>query len=240
MATTSSPPDPANIRILTTMGHVDHGKTTLMDALLAANNIISSRMAGKMRYLDSREDEQERGITMESSAVSLKFQVLDKTSEGEKRTKTYIVNMIDTPGHVDFSTEVSTASRLCDGALVLVDVVEGVCTQTIAVLRQAWQDRLKPILVINKMDRLITELKLAPVEAYHHLARVIEDVNAVMGSFFASERMEDDLRWREERERRLAEKKDAQADETEAQVHEDVEFQEKDDEDIYFAPEKAT
>ncbi|KAF6757551.1 translation elongation factor 2 [Ephemerocybe angulata] len=236
---TNFTPDPANIRILTTMGHVDHGKTTLMDTLLAANNIISSRMAGKMRYLDSREDEQERGITMESSAVSLKFQVLEKGADGGRSTRTYIVNMIDTPGHVDFSTEVSTASRLCDGALVLVDVVEGVCTQTIAVLRQAWQDRLKPILVINKMDRLITELKLAPVEAYHHLARVIEDVNAVMGSFFASERMEDDFKWHEERERRLAEKKDAQAEETDAHVHEDVEFQEKDDEDIYFAPEKG-
>jgi ribosome assembly protein 1 len=111
--------------------------------------------------------------------------------------------------------------------------------QTIAVLRQAWHDRLRPILVINKFDRLITELKLAPVEAYHHLARLIEQVNAVMGDFFASERMEDDLRWREERERRLAEKKDAHADETDAAVNEAEEFQEKDDEDIYFAPEKG-
>jgi hypothetical protein len=75
-------PDPANIRIITTLGHVDHGKTTLMDALLAANNIISARMAGKMRYLDSREDEQERGITMESSAVSLKFHVMDRNAAG--------------------------------------------------------------------------------------------------------------------------------------------------------------
>jgi ribosome assembly protein 1 len=78
MAQPLAPPDPSHVRILTTLGHVDHGKTTLMDALLAANNIISSRMAGKMRYMDSREDEQERGITMESSAVSLRFQVMDK------------------------------------------------------------------------------------------------------------------------------------------------------------------
>ncbi|KAJ7288494.1 P-loop containing nucleoside triphosphate hydrolase protein [Mycena rebaudengoi] len=227
-------PDPANVRIITTLGHVDHGKTTLMDALLAANNIISSRMAGKMRYMDSREDEQERGITMESSAVSLRFQVMEKDGT---TPKTFVVNMIDTPGHVDFSSEVSTASRLCDGALVLVDAVEGVCTQTIAVLRQAWLDRLRPILVINKFDRLITELQLAPVEAHHHLARLIEQVNAVMGKFFAGDRMEDDLRWREERERRVAEKKEMHADEADAAPND--EFQEKDDEDIYFAPERG-
>ncbi|KAG2060628.1 P-loop containing nucleoside triphosphate hydrolase protein [Suillus hirtellus] len=231
-------PDPANVRIITTLGHVDHGKTTLMDALLAANNIISHRMAGKLRFLDSREDEQERGITMESSAVSLKFQVMGRPDE-ERSPKTYVVNMIDTPGHVDFSSEVSTASRLCDGALVLVDVVEGVCTQTIAVLRQAWQDNLRPILVINKMDRLITELKLVPTEAYQHLSRLIEQVNAVMGSFFASELMEDDLRWREERDRRLAEKKERLADEAEASINDTDDFKEKDDEDIYFAPERG-
>ncbi|OSD07147.1 translation elongation factor 2 [Trametes coccinea BRFM310] len=236
MASTAQAVD---VRNVTTIGHVDHGKTTMMDALLAANNIISSRMAGKIRYLDSREDEQERGITMESSAVSLRFNVMERNPEGEPRPKTYVVNMIDTPGHVDFSSEVSTASRLCDGALVLVDVVEGVCTQTITVLRQAWQDRLRPILVINKFDRLITELKLSPIEAYHHLSQLIEQVNAVMGSFFASERMEDDLRWREERERRLAAKKEAHADEVEATVNEEDEYQEKDDEDIYFAPERG-
>lgn len=234
----SEAPDPVNIRIITTLGHVDHGKTTLMDALLAANNIISHRMAGKLRFLDSREDEQERGITMESSAVSLKFQVMGRPDK-ERSSKTYIVNMIDTPGHVDFSSEVSTASRLCDGALVLVDVVEGVCTQTIAVLRQAWEDNLRPILVINKVDRLVTELKLVPTEAYQHLSRLIEQMNAVMGSFFASELMEDDLRWREERDRRLAEKKDQLADEAEAFENDTDDFKEKDDEDIYFAPERG-
>ena len=117
-----------------------------------------------------------------------------------------------------------------------------------SVLRQARVDRLRPILVINKLDRLVTELKQTPMEAYHHLSQLIEQANAVMGSFFAGERMEDDLRWREERERRLARKKDAIAlqadaladdnndnDETEAADG----FQEKDDEDIYFAPEKG-
>lgn len=109
-------------------------------------------------------------------------------------------------------------------------------------LRQAWLDRLRPILVINKFDRLITELKLAPIEAYHHLSRLIEQVNAVMGSFFAGERMEDDLRWREERERRLAERKEQTADEAGTDAASDTladRFEEKDDEDIYFAPDRG-
>lgn len=97
---------------------------------------------------------------------------------------------------------------------------------------------MTPVLVINKIDRLVTELKLAPVEAYHHLARLIEQVNAVMGSFFAADRMEDDLRWREERERRLSAKREQQADVSDAST-EAEEYQEKDDEDIYFAPDRG-
>lgn len=85
--------DPNNVRIITTLGHVDHGKTTLMDALLAANNIISARMAGKTRYLDSREDEQERGITMESSAVSLKFHVVERDNAGGSLLYPYILDV---------------------------------------------------------------------------------------------------------------------------------------------------
>ncbi|KZT56336.1 P-loop containing nucleoside triphosphate hydrolase protein [Calocera cornea HHB12733] len=237
----ASASDPAHVRNITVTGHVDHGKTTYIDSLLAANNIISARMAGKIRFLDSREDEQERGITMESSAISLRFQVMKRNPAGGSSTEGFVINLIDTPGHVDFSIEVSTASRLCDGALVLIDAVEGVCTQTISVLRQAWQDRLRPILIINKMDRLITELQLSPIEAHHHLTQLVEQVNAVMGSFFASERMEDDLHWREERERRLQMRKDKESGIEVAGGEESVdeEFQEKDDEDIYFAPERG-
>ncbi|KAJ9477492.1 Ribosome assembly protein 1 [Pseudozyma hubeiensis] len=244
-----------NVRCCTLIGHVDHGKSSFADSLLAANNIISARMAGQIRYLDSREDEQERGITMEASAVSLsvKMRVHDPTKGWDPDNlppiQDFMINLIDTPGHVDFSSEVSTASRLCDGALLIVDVVEGVCAQTVTVLRQAWQDGLEPILVINKVDRLITELKLSPNEAYHHLIQVIEQVNAVVGSFFASARMDDDERWHEEREKRIAARRQAKNDSIAASTANDVDAadddaqdqdrEERDDEDIYFDPSKG-
>ena len=227
----------------------DHGKTSLTDALIATNGIISPKLAGKIRFLDSRPDEQLRGITMESSAISLYFSMLKRSApDAAPEKKEYLINLIDSPGHIDFSYEVSTASRLCDGAVVLVDAVEGVCSQTVTVLRQTWIEKLKPLLVINKMDRLITELKMSPGEAYTHLNKLLEQVNAVMGSFYQGERMEDDLRWREKMEERLNAAALEKEKETLSGISENgdginttstpAEYEEKDDEDIYFAPEK--
>ncbi|CAK7203909.1 Cytoplasmic GTPase/eEF2-like protein (ribosomal bioproteinsis) [Sporothrix eucalyptigena] len=227
-----------NVRNICVLAHVDHGKTSLTDALIATNGIISPKMAGKIRYLDSRPDEQLRGITMESSAISLLFSMMRRPSpDAAPEAKEYLVNLIDSPGHIDFSSEVSTASRLCDGAVVLVDAVEGVCSQTVTVLRQTWTEKLKPLLVINKMDRLITELKMTPADAFQHISRLLEQVNAVLGSFFQGERMEEDLNWRERVDERVAATKESQGggDDVPSQTDE---FQEKDDEDIYFAPEK--
>ncbi|KAM5353852.1 hypothetical protein ACJ41O_000502 [Fusarium nematophilum] len=230
-----------DIRNICILAHVDHGKTSLTDALLATNGIISPKLAGKIRYLDSRPDEQTRGITMESSAISLYFAMRRKTApDADPEDKEYLINLIDSPGHIDFSSEVSTASRLCDGAVVLVDAVEGVCSQTVTVLRQTWTEKLKPLLVINKIDRLVTELKMTPGEAYVHLSKLLEQVNAVLGSFFQGERMEEDLNWRERMEERVnaatAAKESAIADQFSDAG--DLQFEERDDEDIYFAPEK--
>jgi ribosome assembly protein 1 len=219
----------------------------LTDSLIATNGIISPKLAGKIRYLDSRPDEQLRGITMESSAISLFFSMLRRSSpDAAPVPKEYLINLIDSPGHIDFSSEVSTASRLCDGAVVLVDAVEGVCSQTVTVLRQTWVEQLKPILVINKMDRLITELMMSPSEAFSHLSRLLEQINAVIGSFYQGERMEEDLQWRERMEDRAnaaaAAGKDKSkkhiVDDEAASISEATEFEERDDEDLYFAPEK--
>lgn len=227
-----------NIRNCTLIGHVDHGKSSYADSLLAANGIISSRSAGQIRYLDSREDEQERGITMESSAVSLTFKLRKLEEDGSvSGIEDYTLNLIDTPGHVDFSSEVSTAARLCDGALVIVDVVEGVCTQTVSVLRQAWMDGLRTILVINKMDRLITELKLTPHEAHHRLLQLVEQANAVIGGFYAAERMEQDQRWHEAQERQREERAAQGA--TDANEAPAAAYEEHEDAHLYFDPARG-
>lgn len=178
---------------------------------------------------------------MESSAISLYFSMLRRSApEVDPEQKEYLINLIDSPGHIDFSSEVSTASRLCDGAVVLVDAVEGVCSQTVTVLRQTWTEKLKPLLVINKMDRLVTELKMSPHEAFVHLSKLLEQVNAVLGSFFQGERMEEDLNWRSKMEERVnaatAAKESAIADQISTDG--DIQWEERDDEELYFAPER--
>jgi ribosome assembly protein 1 len=165
------------------------GKTTLSDQLVSSNGIISSRQAGKLRYLDSTEDEQIRGITMRSSAISLLYDLPQGGGAARKEPGSYLINLIDSPGHIDFSSDVSTATRLCDCGLVVVDVLEGVCPQTHAVLRQAWREKMRPLLVLNKVDRLVSELQLTPLDAWHHLTRVVENVNALTASLVAAESM---------------------------------------------------
>jgi len=179
---------PASIRNISILAHVDHGKTTLSDSLISSNNIFSPKLAGKMRFLDSRPDEQERCITMKASAISLVYTAEEK----------YLINLIDSPGHVDFSVDVSAALRLCDGAFLLVDAVEGVCSQTITVLKQSWGEKVRLCLVLNKIDRLVKELGKSPAEAYQQLTRIIEEVNAVIGGLIAERQLSPEAREVEE------------------------------------------
>lgn len=165
---------PDNIRNMSVIAHVDHGKSTLTDSLIARAGIIAMRSAGNERYMDTREDERERGITIKSTGVSLHFNY-----EG----KSYLFNLIDSPGHIDFSSEVTAALRVTDGALVVVDTIEGVCVQTETVLRQAMQERIKPVVMVNKADRALIDLMLDAESIYKSFFRVVERVNAVIGSF---------------------------------------------------------
>jgi elongation factor 2 len=159
---------PENIRNIAIAAHVDHGKTTLTDNLLAGAGMISDETAGEQLAMDTEEDEQERGITIDAANVSM-------THEYEGTN--HLINLIDTPGHVDFGGDVTRAMRAVDGALVVVDAVEGAMPQTETVLRQALREGVKPTLFINKVDRLISELQEGPQEMQERLLAVIRDVN---------------------------------------------------------------
>jgi elongation factor 2 len=173
-----------NIRNISVVAHVDHGKSTLTDSLVASAGIISMDSAGDARLTDTRTDEQERGITIKSTGITLFFELSDDLDLPENSDgNNFIVNLIDSPGHVDFSSEVTAALRVTDGAMVIVDCIEGVCVQTETVLRQALAERIKPILIINKLDRAFLELQIESEEMFKNLAKVIENVNVVMATY---------------------------------------------------------
>ena len=157
-----------NIRNIAIIAHIDHGKSTLTDNLVATAGLISKELAGQQVFMDSYVLEQERGITINSSNVSVPCEI-----NGEK----YLVNIIDTPGHVDFGGDVIRAMRAVDGAVLVVDAVEGVMPQTETVLRQALKERVKPVLFINKVDRLITEMNVAPEDMQKRFIKVVMDIN---------------------------------------------------------------
>lgn len=163
--------DPQRIRNVGVCAHIDHGKTTFSDNLLAGAGMISEELAGKQLALDFHEDEQARGITIDAANVSMVHDV-----EGDE----YLVNLIDTPGHVDFGGDVTRAMRAVDGAIVLSCAVEGIMPQTETVLRQALKERVKPVLFINKVDRLIKEVKLTPEQMQERFVKIISSVNALI------------------------------------------------------------
>eukprot|EP01083_Nonionella_stella_P118836 354883_1 len=249
-----------NIRSMSVIAHVDHGKTTLTDSLVSRAGIIANARAGEARYTDTRKDEAERGITIKSTGLSMYFNYVmtekelatqqklqddavaagkrieeaAKIARAEKEAdaageaapaaveeeedagadepepeaeteaapvveaapaeavesdevvineNSYLINLIDSPGHVDFSSEVTAALRITDGALVVVDTIEGVCVQTETVLRQAISERVRPCLMVNKVDRALLELQLPPEELYQAFNRAIESVNVVVATY---------------------------------------------------------
>src|SRR3970282_1310130 len=157
------------IRNIGTAAHIDHGKTTLSDSLIAGASMISEELACSQLFMDYDEQEQARGITINAAIASMVHE-----HEGHE----FLINLIDTPGHVDFGGDVTRAMRAIDGVIILVDAVEGIMPQTETVIRQALKERVKPVLFINKVDRLVNELKISPEEMQQAFTKLIIEVKA--------------------------------------------------------------
>ena len=166
------------IRNIGIIAHIDHGKTTLADSLLAGAGLLSPRMAGMARVLDYLEEEQKRKITIKTANISLLY----KTS-----SYPYIINLVDTPGHVDFTGKVTRALRVIDGAVVVVDAVEEIMAQTEIVTKQALEERVRPVLFINKVDKLIVELQLNDEQIQKKLDQIISRFNDLVETYAETE-----------------------------------------------------
>ncbi len=167
-----------NIRNVAIIAHVHHGKTTLTDSLLARAGLISKAVAGDVLYTNYEAIEKDRRMTIKSANISLGFVYKEKD---------YIINLIETPGHVDFGGHVTRSMRAVDGVVLVVDPVEGVMPQTETVLRQALKEKAKPVLFVNKVDRLLTELRLTPEQTFERLLKLINDINKLISQFAPEE-----------------------------------------------------
>jgi elongation factor 2 len=156
------------IRNIGTAAHIDHGKTTLSDNLIAGAGMMSEDLAGKQLLLDYDEQEQARGITINAASASMVY---------DYKGQEYLINLIDTPGHVDFGGDVTRAMRAIDGVIILCCAVEGVMPQTETVIRQAIKEKVHPILFVNKVDRLINELQVTPEQMQQRLSNIVNEVN---------------------------------------------------------------
>ena len=166
------------IRNIGIVAHIDHGKTTLSDNLVAGAGMIAEELAGKQLFTDFDPQEQERGITIYAANVSMVH---------EYHGDNYLINLIDTPGHVDFGGDVTRAMRAVDGVIVVVDAVEGAMPQTETVIRQALKERVKPVIFVNKVDRLINELELTPEQMLEKFKEIISELNNLIQKFAEEE-----------------------------------------------------
>ncbi|TXT57546.1 MAG: Elongation factor 2 [Candidatus Thorarchaeota archaeon] len=169
------------IRNCTVIAHIDHGKTTLTDSLIAASGLLSKEVAASARLMDYDMIEQERGITIKASSISLIHDF-----DGEE----HLIHLIDTPGHIDFSSHVTRGLRMTDGAIVVVDVIEGIMVQTETVTRQALDELVRPILFVNKVDRLITEKKLDVMKIAKEINKTVKEYNDLLGKYLSEEELE--------------------------------------------------